>query len=421
MARLKSDNTDSDSSDHADHTYCYAVSQRFASSGNGSQHSPPVCWWGPQSERVQTYSAYKLSGEATWSTWGRPHLEDWGWTDQELAVETVVARRSGPHLIQVVYANAHGPISTGITTGSKEIVVIDRSSEIEVGRGGVAMPHMVDWDTWGESTLLRVNLTAGHTYRLVLRDHQNMTGFDHFALYTGGMGGGSEPWNRFDVAEVKVLPIDGVETHPLTAPAIALDGLDDFDKFSASSSLAVGAPLQPWDAFALTWDKDNLYVAVVSEAFEDSWTPFLLYLDTSEGPISPSWGMEYSGFVPELPFEPSYAVVGRQQSDDGTASGPYNGLWRRDGATWIQQERGEPNVDEWLSSDLHTRSFTVSRHAIGDPDTLRMAGHIVYAVPANEWKDLIPAAHTPWAAGGGAHVRVDLTGPSDASSWEIID
>ena len=76
------------------------------------------------------------------------------------------------------------------------------------GLGGVvAMPQLGDWDRWEDSTLARVTLEAGHTYRIsIVGDDTtvNMSSFQHFASYTAGTGG-SEPFARVNVAEIRVL------------------------------------------------------------------------------------------------------------------------------------------------------------------------------------------------------------------------
>jgi hypothetical protein len=69
------------------------------------------------------------------------------------------------------------------------------------------MPQRGNWNTWGESSLVRANLVAGKTYRMVLADDDfgvNMSSFMHFASY-GGTGGASGVFDRVNVSELKAL------------------------------------------------------------------------------------------------------------------------------------------------------------------------------------------------------------------------
>jgi hypothetical protein len=72
----------------------------------------------------------------------------------------------------------------------------------------ILMPHLGRWDTWGNSTFVRADLTAGRTYRVVLSDDAgtvNMSAFAHFARYTGGTGGAGGEFARVNIAELKLL------------------------------------------------------------------------------------------------------------------------------------------------------------------------------------------------------------------------
>lgn len=70
------------------------------------------------------------------------------------------------------------------------------------------LPQTGAWDAWRDSTFVRVTLTAGRSYRVVIAQDEravNMSAFEHFSRYTGGTGGRSDTSNRVDIAEVKVL------------------------------------------------------------------------------------------------------------------------------------------------------------------------------------------------------------------------
>jgi hypothetical protein len=123
-------------------------------------------------------------------------------------VPAVTPTRTGPHLVQVVYGNGAGPINTGITCAVKRVTVEDTGTGQVVASGVILMPHLGRWDTWGNSTFVRADLTAGRTYRVVLSDDAgtvNMSAFAHFARYTGGTGGAGGEFARVNIAELKLL------------------------------------------------------------------------------------------------------------------------------------------------------------------------------------------------------------------------
>ena len=208
--------------------------------------------------------------------------------------------------------------------------------------------------------------------------------------------------HRFvDIAEVKLLAMGGVDQRP-RANAVGFDGVDDLQKLPEGDRQEPGAPLQPWSAVALSWDDDFVYLAVVSEAFEDPLTPFLLYLEADPGPATAGVGLEYSGQVPQLPFQPTHAVALRRQHDAGDGVGPWSGVWVPASGTWRPVHRLAEGRDVFVAADQHTLSAIVPRHVLGDPERLRVAGHVVYGVSGEEWKETVPAEHTPWAEGGGS-------------------
>ena len=74
-----------------------------------------------------------------------------------------------------------------------------------VASGPFVIPHLGDWDTWGESSFVRADLEAGQTYLVTISDGWNMSYLSHYQAYVGGRGGGSEPSNYVNIAELKVL------------------------------------------------------------------------------------------------------------------------------------------------------------------------------------------------------------------------
>lgn len=384
---------------------CYSLAAVDAA-GRTSHRSPVVCDWGDH--RLTVFDAYDLVvGDGVWSTaHGRPHVGDWG---DPSHTATLVFRPtvSGPHELQIGYANGAGPVSTGITAAHKRLVV-EADGAVVVDRP-VVMPHTADWGQWARSTTVPVTLDAGTTYTLTLSDGPNMSDLDHFTPYTGGEGGGDGVFHRANLAEVVLLAREGRGTPP-AGDTVPLDGSDDLGAFAPATQEPVGVARQPWEAFAFDSDADHVYLAWVTEAAEDPLLPAVLYLEADPGPALPGQGFDYLGLVPELPFTPTHAIALRSGSDLGDGFGPWSGVWARDpvsgGWTLLRRLRDDDGV--WVADDRHTLSARVPRYLLGDPARVRMAGHVVNAAAGEEWKTTVPAAHTPWAAGGGQALERDL-------------
>ena len=189
---------------------CYVAEATFLSSGNHSQHSRPVCFWGTGGERVTSIpaSAFVSEGGVGSSLYGRFHYEQWGDEGHTLTVPQFVSAWTGPHLVQLAFGNGAGPINTGITCAVKRVVVEDTETDEVVGSGIVMMPHLGSWDRWSASSFVPVNLEAGRTYRVVVRGDDravNMSSFAHFEAYTGGLGGSAGVFGRVNISDVWIL------------------------------------------------------------------------------------------------------------------------------------------------------------------------------------------------------------------------
>ncbi|MRG91485.1 MGH1-like glycoside hydrolase domain-containing protein [Polyangium spumosum] len=203
---------DTGSAEHATRTYCYTVEAVFKASGNASQRARPWCYWGPSNGRIQSFGAqasFQANGGTLVFNHGRWHHENWGDPGHTITVANVSAKQSGRHLLQVTAGNGAGDYTTGITCGVKAIEVWDGATL--VGSGQLTMPHLAKWDDWRDSNFVPVDLVAGKTYSIVIREDaasSNMSDFEHFSSYngTGGQGG---RFNKVNIAELKVLAIGG--------------------------------------------------------------------------------------------------------------------------------------------------------------------------------------------------------------------
>jgi hypothetical protein len=199
-ARVAEDAT-SPWTDTATTTACYTV---VAIVVHPSLPSAPLCWWGDGASRIQSVPAtafHAFGGE--WSdSHGRGHYQDWGDVGHTLSFE-VTPTHAGRHLVQAVYGNGAGGFATGVTAAVKRVEV-SRDGNVE-GEGALVMPHLGDWSRWGDSSFVPVELDAGVTYTVTVRDGFNMSYLDHYTDYVGGRGGGTEPSNYVNISEMKLL------------------------------------------------------------------------------------------------------------------------------------------------------------------------------------------------------------------------
>ena len=202
--------TDTDTNGDATPSHCYSVETRWGSSGNVSQHARPQCFWSadPSKRIVTNYAnagAFDLKGGAI----SGDHTTNWGDVADELAT-TFTAQHTGAHLVQAEYANGAGPINTGITCGVKHVTIEEQPGGNVVGSGYMLMPQRGDWASFGDSSFVKANLTAGKTYKVRLAHDgksTNMSSFDHFAAYTGGLGGKDGVFFKVDVRAIKLLSL----------------------------------------------------------------------------------------------------------------------------------------------------------------------------------------------------------------------
>ncbi len=423
--------TDPNSAAVAKGSPCYSAATRSTKTGLLSHHARPVCWWGPNFARIEELGAWRLgfaipAGAPSWSTaHGRAHLAGWGGPGQAVEVASWRAAYSGDHFLQLVYGHVE-PLSTGLTAVTKRVRVFATPAD---GPGGapiaeqvVVLPQLGDVHRWGVSTLARVNVAAGETYRLVIDDDDgvgNMSYLSSATIYTGGSGGGEGVFNRVDLAAVKLLARSDVGGPGPSAALVGFDGKDDVDKLGADQQIVPGVTLAPWERFGLRWDSERLYVAVVAKGFEDPARAFVLYLQTDPaGAAQLSVGMTYAGLTAELPFTPTHAIGMRAQSDLDDGYGPWSGVFARDAAGgWHVERRFEPGIAVWTAVDAHTMAAVIPRSALGGAKQVRVAGHLVHGGAGTEWKDVVPAGHAPWQAQATGYLVVDLGAEVPASGW----
>lgn len=197
---------DENSGDHAKKSYCYSVAA-VNSEGWESHHSDPVCYWGPDFDRTTMKfwadSAFDQTPNA--SDHGRAHFADWGTPSSVLSVPNITPTKSGTYIVTVEYGSGR-PIDTGITSCNKIVRITDENNNIVMEKT-VFMPHLgaENWDRWGESSFVEVELESGKTYKAEISDAFNMSYFEHFVPYTAGIGGGDDVYNRANISTLKFL------------------------------------------------------------------------------------------------------------------------------------------------------------------------------------------------------------------------
>jgi hypothetical protein len=148
---------------------CFSLT-RVDADGIESLHSPTTC----------TASTTSLAG-----AWPR------SWS----------APRDGRWRAVLRYANANGPINTGITAAVKTLVLHCDGQPRQSAT--VVMPHR---EGEGDSTVATFTAHAGVPCRFMLEDGFNMSYLAHFANYTGGKGGESGPLNEAEYGPLLLSP-----------------------------------------------------------------------------------------------------------------------------------------------------------------------------------------------------------------------
>jgi len=119
------------------------------------------------------------------------------------------APASGNYNVALSYANAHGPINTGITAAVKLLdVQCDGSPAQHVP---IVMPHSVGSQ---RSTSAAFAVTAGAPCKLTLEQGFNMSYLRNNAHYTGEQGGASGSVNDATVEAILISPVSGQGATP---------------------------------------------------------------------------------------------------------------------------------------------------------------------------------------------------------------
>jgi hypothetical protein len=195
------------------HTVCYAATAEAPSGGLRSLPSADLCLEGADSRHSFTAGSGALASPDghPLATAGVEQLyADWGEPQQRLRL-SFEPRVSGLQRLTLRYANASGPVNTGVTAAVKRVTVACAGAHAAEG-GVLVMPHL-SGGSFGQSTGVVFSANRGANCRIEIGDGFNMSYLGHFALYTGGRGGRDGPRNHADIVAAQ---IDAIERPRLT-------------------------------------------------------------------------------------------------------------------------------------------------------------------------------------------------------------
>jgi hypothetical protein len=182
-------------------TACYSLSGGYAAIGLTSLPSRENCVSPTGLSSSIAAAAMRLTPATEDSKTGRGSVEqfpDWGAPEQALQFE-YTPPVSGMQRLKLRYANAHGPINTGITAAVKAVTAqCGRRAQLQ--SGPIVMPQLATARAWGLSTGFFFDAERGEPCTLRIVDGFNMSYLKHFELYTGGQGGKSGALNRASIA-----------------------------------------------------------------------------------------------------------------------------------------------------------------------------------------------------------------------------
>ena len=182
-------------------TSCFSVVAHLV---HPSHASEPLCFWGPNYQRIQTFGieSFAVVGGSFSMNHGRPHYENWGEPAHTMEIQ-IVSEHTGQHYIQLVYGNGSNSVSSGVTSSVKWVTVLDEQGT-EVVSQSIVMPQLGSWSVWGDSSFVSVALQQGESYSIVISDGWNMSYLDHYRSFNGN-GGGDSSYNFVNITEMKLL------------------------------------------------------------------------------------------------------------------------------------------------------------------------------------------------------------------------
>lgn len=136
------------------------------------------------------------------------HFENWGGSDDLLTTKPVSVPVSGRYAIRIEFSNGSGSVGSGITCGVKKVDVTEPSGQASLKTGYAIMPQSGEWKRMDLSSSVIVELKANTPYTIRISEDavtKNMSYFEKNRRYTARTGGGSDPFNKVNVASVRLF------------------------------------------------------------------------------------------------------------------------------------------------------------------------------------------------------------------------
>jgi hypothetical protein len=186
-------------------TACYSLTGSYADSGLTSLPSRENCVSPTGLKSLIAAREMRLTPETEESTTGNEQIDqypEWGAPEQALQFK-YSPPATGLQRLKLRYANAHGPINTGITAAVKTVIA-QCGKHGQMQSGTIVMPQLATTRSWGLSTGFFFDAERAEPCTLRIVDGFNMSYLKHFELYTGGQGGKIGALNRASIAAAEV-------------------------------------------------------------------------------------------------------------------------------------------------------------------------------------------------------------------------
>ncbi|TAG10640.1 MAG: hypothetical protein EAZ42_02940 [Verrucomicrobia bacterium] len=138
------------------------------------------------------------------------HLSDWGKPEDVATFKAFQPKVDGWHLLQVAFANGHGPINTGISCGIKRLDVLNGANGSVISTHVIVMPQSGDWKRRDLTTPIRMQLDSNISYQFRIRADEwtrNMSALSHNERYTAFPGGGKMANHYVDLYGIELLQL----------------------------------------------------------------------------------------------------------------------------------------------------------------------------------------------------------------------
>ena len=197
--------TDPESTAFEETVRTYAIEAVDRRSGNVSHRTVGRSYRTSDQAQVVDAAALQTRGGSRDSL---QRIKMWGRLADEITTRVVKVTRTGSYLMRVKFANGAGPLNTGIACAVKTLEVRRaRTAEITAS-GYLFMPQSGDWNRYDLSSSIPAKLLAEEAYTIRICEDEycrNMSYLQKNQRYTFAAGGGSERYNRINLAAIHLF------------------------------------------------------------------------------------------------------------------------------------------------------------------------------------------------------------------------